>query len=193
MSWSHNIAKCGSTILSAAGRFIQIWNSSSGFGSSDSTSGNISACTMPLPAVIHCTSPRPYRAAAPSESEWSTRPRRTNVIVSNPRCGCCGKPGTSVPWYIRHPSMPSKSWPSWRPASDVAGPRRVVAGRVVVDVVDAEQVRIDGLPLESERDRLDHRRAHGSRLQATATAAEPPRRTRNLRRRRRAAPPSGAR
>ena len=31
----------------------------------------------PPPAVSHCTSPRPNRAAAPSESEWSMRPLRT--------------------------------------------------------------------------------------------------------------------
>ncbi len=73
----HSIVKYGSTSLSAAGRFSQIWNSSSGFGRSRSSSGNISAWTMPWPAVSHCTSPRPKRAAAPSESEWSMRPLRT--------------------------------------------------------------------------------------------------------------------
>ena len=69
MSSSHNIVKYGSTILSARGRLSQIWNSSSGLGCSRSSSGNISECTMPAPAVSHCTSPRPKRAAAPSESE----------------------------------------------------------------------------------------------------------------------------
>ncbi len=65
----HSIVKCGSAILSAAGRLSQIWNSSTGFGPARSRSGNISECTMPRPAVSHCTSPRPKRAVAPSESE----------------------------------------------------------------------------------------------------------------------------
>ena len=42
-------------------------------------------------------------------------PRRTIVTVSKPRCGCCGKPGTTSPWYMRQPSLPSKSWPRLRP------------------------------------------------------------------------------
>ena len=69
MRSSQNIVKCGATIFEAAGRFSQIWNSSSGLGRSVFSSGNISECTTPLPAVSHCTSPRPKRAAAPSESE----------------------------------------------------------------------------------------------------------------------------
>ena len=68
VSWLHSIVKYGSTILSAAGRFNQIWNSSSGFGSSNDSNGNISQCTTPLPAVIHWVSPRPKRAVAPIES-----------------------------------------------------------------------------------------------------------------------------
>ena len=79
---------------------------------------------MPRPAVSHCTSPLPKRAVAPSESEWSMKPCRTIVTVSKPRCGCCGKPGTTSPWYIRQPSRPSKSWPMVRPASDASGPIR---------------------------------------------------------------------
>ena len=79
------MVKYGSTILSAAGRFNQIWNNSSGFGPSWSSSGSISQCTMPRPAVIHCVSPRPNRAVAPSESLWSQNPVRTYVTVSNPR------------------------------------------------------------------------------------------------------------
>ena len=64
MSSDQNIVKCGSAILLRAGRLSQIWNSSSGLALSASSSGNISACMMPLPAVSHCTSPRPKRAAA---------------------------------------------------------------------------------------------------------------------------------
>ncbi|MNT11119.1 hypothetical protein D3C72_1459830 [compost metagenome] len=119
-----SMVKCGSTILWRAGRFSQIWNSSSGFGAVASSSGNISECTMPLPAVSHCTSPPPKRAVAPSESEWSTRPLRTMVTVSKPRCGCEGKPGTVSPWYMLQPSLRLKSWPIWRPASEASGPMR---------------------------------------------------------------------
>ena len=72
MSSSHSIEKWASTSLSSAGRFSQIWNSSVGLSSSAWTSGNISEWTMPPPAVSHWTSPRPKRAVAPSESEWST-------------------------------------------------------------------------------------------------------------------------
>lgn len=38
-----------------------------------------------------CTSPAPKRAAASSESVWSTKPRRTRVTVSKLRWGCLGK------------------------------------------------------------------------------------------------------
>ena len=51
-------------------------------------------------------------------------PLRTYVTVSKPRCGCCGKPGTSVPWYMRQPSTPAKSAPISRPASGASGPKR---------------------------------------------------------------------
>ena len=50
---AHSIVKCGSHIFCAAGRLIQIWKSSSGFGRVCSRSGNISAWTIPAPAVIH--------------------------------------------------------------------------------------------------------------------------------------------
>ncbi len=116
----HSMVKCGSTILLRAGRFSQIWNSSSGLGAVALSSGNISECTMPLPAVTHCTSPPPNRAAAPSESEWSMSPLRTSVTVSKPRCGWPGKPGTVSPWYMLQPSLRLKSLPIWRPSSGSA-------------------------------------------------------------------------
>jgi hypothetical protein len=121
-----SIVKCGAAILFFAGRLSQIWNSSSGFGAAGSSSGNISAWTMPLPAVSHCTSPPPKRAVAPSESEWSIRPLRTMVTVSKPRCGWPGKPGTSRPWYMLQPSFLLKSWPRSRPASGASGPSRAL-------------------------------------------------------------------
>ena len=117
----HSMVKCGSTILFRAGRFSQIWKSSSGLGSVALSSGNISECWMPLPAVTHCTSPPPKRAAAPSESAWSMSPLRTSVTVSKPRCGWPGKPGTVSPWYMLQPSLRLKSLPIWRPSSGTAG------------------------------------------------------------------------
>ena len=76
-SSDQNMVKYGSSSLWAAGRFSQIWNSSRGLAASRSHSGNISEWTMPEPAVSHCTSPRPKRAVAPRESEWSISPLRT--------------------------------------------------------------------------------------------------------------------
>src|SRR5918992_157794 len=52
----------------------------------------ISWCRMPLPAVIHCTSPAPIRPRFPRLSPCSTVPASTYVIVSIPRCGCQGNP-----------------------------------------------------------------------------------------------------
>jgi hypothetical protein len=60
-------------------------------GSPFFTRGNISECTMPAPAVSHCTSPWPKRAVAPSESEWSMSPLRTSVTVSKPWWGVPGE------------------------------------------------------------------------------------------------------
>jgi hypothetical protein len=79
------------------------------------------------------------------------RPLRRIVTVSKPRCGCWGNPGTISPWYIRHPSFPSKSWPMFRPASEAAGPSRSFPRRVGVVVVDAEEERIGRFPHEGER------------------------------------------
>ena len=46
------------------------------------------------------------------------------VTVSNPRCGCCGKPGTRSPWYMRYALEGSKSAPlPRRGASIFAFPR----------------------------------------------------------------------
>ena len=48
----------------------------------------------------------------------------TMVTVSNPRCGCEGKPGTVSPWYMLQPSLREKSCPMSRPASEAAGAMR---------------------------------------------------------------------
>ena len=142
---------------------------------------------MPSPAVSHCTSPRPKRAVAPSESEWSMKPWRTNVTVSKPRCGCCGKPGHDAA-VVHAPAVGAGEV-----HADVArrerGRRAHVLVRlgIEVEVVHAEQERIDGRPLEAERDGLQHGIGHGSRLRRSGSekrrgrpegrpVAQPPRR-----------------
>ena len=79
------------------------------------------------------------------------KPRRTMVTVSKPRCGCCGKPGTTSPWYMRQPSLPSKSC---RCRGRRATPRdpALVARRIGVVVVDAEQEGIERLPRKPQRE-----------------------------------------
>ena len=47
----------------------------------------ISECTMPAPAVIHCTSPVRSAPRWPAESSCSIAPSSMYVTVSNPRCG----------------------------------------------------------------------------------------------------------
>jgi hypothetical protein len=47
---------------------------------------------MPLPAVIHCTSPRAEAAAIAEAVAVFDVAREHVVIVSMPRCGCHGKP-----------------------------------------------------------------------------------------------------
>ena len=80
---------------------------------------------------------------------------------------------------MRQPSLPSKSCPMSRPASEAAGPHLLVARRVRVVVVDAEQERVGRLPGEPQRtDALDGRMAHdapaGFRAKCTVRAAKRP-------------------
>mmetsp|Transcript_23742 Transcript_23742/g.64390 ORF Transcript_23742/g.64390 Transcript_23742/m.64390 type:complete len:288 (-) Transcript_23742:98-961(-) len=117
-----SILKWGSAILSFLGRLSHIWKSSRRFSPSLLSKGNISLWEMPRPAVIHCASPpSPKRPAEPRESQWSTIPCRTRVTVSKPRCGCLGKPGTLLPWYMFHPVGDPKSEPSARPRRSSRG------------------------------------------------------------------------
>uniref|UniRef100_A0A6J7P234 Unannotated protein n=1 Tax=freshwater metagenome TaxID=449393 RepID=A0A6J7P234_9ZZZZ len=53
MSSPHNIKKWGVANFSVARRFTQIWKNSAVFEPSWLSRGNISACTIPAPAVIH--------------------------------------------------------------------------------------------------------------------------------------------
>jgi hypothetical protein len=57
---------------------------------------------------------------APSESEWSTRPAHDGHGLEA-AVRVRGKPGTVMPWYMRQPSWPAKSWPSCRPVSGASG------------------------------------------------------------------------
>src|SRR6266550_1808425 len=80
----------GSIILFVFGRFTQSWKPPmrcrSTFG--------ISWWMIPLPDVIHWTSPEPMIPLFPRLSSCSTRPSSMYVTVSIPRCGCQGKPAT---------------------------------------------------------------------------------------------------
>src|SRR5512141_222232 len=80
----------GSIILLEAGRLAQSWNPPMRPWASPL---GISWWMMPLPAVIHCTSPGVMSPRFPMLSPCSTSPSRTYVIVSIPRCGCQGNPG----------------------------------------------------------------------------------------------------
>ena len=67
---------------------------------------------------------------------------------------------------MRQPSAPAKSMPIGAAVERRGRAEVVVALGVVVEVVDAEEERVDGRPLEPERDGLDDGRTH------TATVAE---------------------
>jgi hypothetical protein len=60
----------GVVILSFRGRFTQIWKPSSLRG----PTRGISSCRIPLPAVIHWTSPAPMTPEFPMLSRWETLP-----------------------------------------------------------------------------------------------------------------------
>ena len=77
----------GSVILSLEGRLTQIWHISKVPPSLPNRSEWNSSWTMPLPAVIHCTSPGPMTPLFPLESPCSTSPWKARVTVSNPRWG----------------------------------------------------------------------------------------------------------
>src|SRR5262249_42418003 len=74
---------------------------------------------MPLPAVIHCTSPAPIIPRLPRLSPCSTSPASTQVIASIPRCGCQGKPRWSSAGSLERKSSRrrkgSSCGTSWKP------------------------------------------------------------------------------
>ena len=92
------------------------------------------------------------------------KPCRTKVTVSKPRCGCCGeaRDGAAV---VHAPAVGAREV-----HADVAGLERrgrahvLVGLGVAVEVVHAEQERVDRRPLEAERDGLQHGVGHEGRL-----------------------------
>ena len=122
--------------------------------------GTSRSARCPRPAVSHWTSPRPKRAVAPSESEWSMNPRRTKVTVSKPRCGCWGKPGDDAA-VVHAPPVGSREVHAEVAGLERRGRAHVLVGRrVAVEVVDAEQEGVRGAPLPAQGDGLEHRAVH---------------------------------
>ena len=60
--------------------------------------------------------------------------------------------------------MPAKSMPMSRPGERRVGTELVVAGGIVVDVMHAEQERVDRRPLEAERSDFEDGIIHAARL-----------------------------
>ena len=157
----HSIVKWGSTILSARGRLSQIWNSSAGLPASRSRSGNISAWTIPRPAVIHWTSPWPKRAVAPSESEWSMKPAAGEGHGLEAAVGVAREARHHVA-VVHPPAVLALEVHADLAAGERRGrPHGLVAGGVEVEVVDTEEEGVERLPGEAQReDLLDGGMAH---------------------------------
>ena len=84
------------------------------------------------------------------------RPWRTNVTVSKPGGGAGGSRHDLA--VVHAPAVDAGEVLAEVAAGRAArsGPSSVVAGRVGVVVVDAEQERVDGGPLEPQRHGLEH-------------------------------------
>ena len=151
MSRSHNIAKCGSTILSSAGRFIQIWKSSSGIV------GVVVEQREHLGVDDAAAGGEPLRVAAP---EASRRAERVGV-VDDPAAhvGHGLEPAVRVLREAGHDLavVHAVAVPAGEVGAEltVVEPGRrteaLVAGRVGVEVVDAEEERVDRRPRRASR------------------------------------------
>ena len=153
------------------GRLSQIWNSSSGFGCSASSSGNISEWTMPSPGgePLH---------VAPAEA--GGRAERVGVVDEalahvgdglEAAVRVVGEPG-HVTAVVHPPAVEAlEVLAELAPLERHRRPRHLVARRVGVVVVHAEQERIDGRPLEPQRHRLEHRVSHAATGYGRAAAA----------------------
>ena len=102
---------------------------------------------MPPPAVSHCTSPRPKRAVAPSESEWSMRPWRTIGDRLEPAVRVLREAGHDLA-VVHVPAVDAgEVLADLAPVERRRRAELVVARRVGVVVVDAEQEGVDRRPL----------------------------------------------
>ena len=77
-----------------------------------------------------------------------------------PPVGVLGEPGTTLPWYMLHPSAPEKSMPMSRASSDAVRPHVLVRCRVTVEMVDTEEERVRRPPLPAQGNSLEYRIAH---------------------------------
>ncbi len=160
VSWLHSMVKYGSTILSAAGRFSQIWNSSSGFGPS--------LVEQREHLAVHdaAAGGHPLRVAA---AEAGGRAERVAVVAEpgahvgdglEPTMGMLREAGHGRA-VVHVPAVDAGEV-----HADVAAAERGVgaevvgACRVVVSVMGAEQERIDRRPLRTEWERLQQRIGH---------------------------------
>ena len=166
MSSSHSIVKYGSTILSAAGRFSQIWNSSHGLGAV--------AVEQREHLAVHdaLAGGEPLHVAAAEAGGGAERVGVVDEALAHERDGLeaavrvLGEAGHDAA-VVHAPAVDAGEV-----LPDVAGrratrpgPRCSLAVGVAVEVVDAEQERVDRRPLEAERDGLEHRIvSHGPRL-----------------------------
>ena len=86
--------------------------------------GTSRSARCPPPAVSHCTSPRAEAGGGAERvgvvdrapAHEGDRLEATVRVLGEARAPCS-------PWYMRQPSMPAKSCPISRPASDASGPR----------------------------------------------------------------------
>ncbi|KDO35661.1 hypothetical protein SPRG_18822, partial [Saprolegnia parasitica CBS 223.65] len=102
----------GSSILCLAGTLSQIWKPSS---ISPALLAPPSACSIPLPQLIHCMPGAGNSSRLPIESPWRPVPRLRYVMMSMPRCGCQPM-GKSSGWAAR-PSLSMMRWSHMRNGS----------------------------------------------------------------------------
>ena len=171
MSSAHSIEKCGSTSLSSAGRFNQIWNSSSGFGlvavDQGERLGVHDARTRGQP--LHVAPPEPRRGA-----------ERVGVVDQPPSHERDGleapvrvlREARDVLAVVHPPAVDPLEVLAHLPAVERrVGAQHLVAGGVRVVVVHAEQERIDRGPLEPDRNGLEDGARHGRQTTSVATGS----------------------
>jgi hypothetical protein len=152
--WSpHIIVKCGSTNFDAAGRFNQIWNSSTGVRRDALREAGTSRVHDALAGrhPLHVAAAEARRA--PSESLWSMNPRARGSR-SRSRGGGAAETGNHVA-VVHPPAVDGRRSPGrcCGPESEAAGPiRSLPPGSVVV--VHAEQEGVARFPTRKDRGEL---------------------------------------